>query len=184
MKCPLVYERVSDLARAWVGWGTLDPRPYQQHFGPAEIQHNKRREDIAIHPLAQNLLHTMNKFLSRLTSNIVVKGVFDGLRIVHDYRTGEDLVSLVEFKTTMDYISETTMDMAEFQLQLYIWLVKPKIEQRGLRLHRRHYVEIIHRVTGELLKRFWVEEDPDIVEKIWLLVAEHDGIMTTRDPIS
>jgi len=168
--------RISDLARAWVGWGTLDPRPYVPHNGPAEVAHDVRRIQIATHPLAINLLATMGKFFSRFTSNILVKGVFDGLRVIHDYRTGEDLISLVEFKTTVDFVSKTTVEMASFQLQLYIWMIKPYIEKRGLRLNRRHYVEIIRRADGKLLERFWVEEDPDIEEKIWTLVAEHDGI--------
>jgi len=179
MKQPLAFVRISDLARAYVGWSKLEPRPYQQHYGPAEVQHDARRIAIANHPLAQNLLDTLPKYMQRLTGNIVVKGCFDGLRIVHDYRLGEDLVSLVEFKTTLYDASDTTINMAVFQLQLYVWMLKPYIEQRGLRLHVRHYVEVIHRQTGELLERIPVNEDPHVEEVIWELMSEKDGITTS-----
>lgn len=172
-KAELVYARVSDLARAFVGWATLKPRPYIAHYGPAEIQHEIQQKLYAEHPLAGNLLRTM-KFIQRKTSNIVVKGVFDGVRIVHDYRTGEDKVSLLEFKTALDHVSEATVEMASFQLQLYIWIVKPYLEQRGISLHKWHFVEVINRATGKLMERITVREDTGIEEKIWRLLYEKD----------
>lgn len=174
-RAELVYARVSDLARAFVGWATLEPRPYIPHYGPAEIQHEIQQKLYAEYPIAENLLRTL-KFIQRKTSNIVVKGVFDGVRIIHDYRTGEDKVSLLEFKTALNRVSDTLVDMASFQLQLYIWIVKPYLEQRGISLHKWHYVEVINRTTGELMERIEVKEDADIEEKIWQLISEKDGI--------
>ena len=183
MKTPIVTMRISDLARAWVGWGTLDKTPYVPHTGPAETIHETRKYEIASTPQSTSLLKELDKFFSRFTGNILVKGVFDGLRVIHDARLSRDVVSLVEFKTVEQQASWTTIDMAAFQLQLYIWLLKPCIARRGLTLHKRHYVEIVRRTDGKFLERFPVEEDPDIEEKIWLLLAEHDGIIVNTQKV-
>jgi len=180
VKVPIVYVRVSDLARAWVGWGTLDNRPYIPHAGPAEMIHEKRKHEIAFTPQSAFLLKELDRFFSRFTGNILVKGIFDGVRAIHDTRTSRYVVSLVEFKTTEEYASETTIEMAAFQLQLYIWLLKPYLTRKGFKLHKRHYVEIVRRADGKFLERFRVKEDPAIEEKIWLLLAEHDGILAIQ----
>lgn len=183
MKTRIVSVRVSDLARAWVGWGTLEQKPYVPRNGPAEVIHESRKYQIASTPQSVLLLQQLDRFFSRCTSNMLIKGVFDGLRVIRDTRISKDVVSLVEFKTVVESASEAVKDMAAFQLQLYIWLLKPLIERKGYALHRRSYVEIIRRTDGKLIERFPVAEDPDIVEKVWLLFAEYDGILVTNQEV-
>jgi len=104
---------------------------------------------------------------------MVITGVIDGVREV-----GKK-VSLVEFKTVAeDRFSETLVDMATFQLQLYIWL-----SERTLKLFKKHYLEFYSRATGNLIARYEVRRDPHIEETIWYIVAKCYGEISSQSPI-
>jgi len=165
MERSIRHLKVSDLARAYVGWATdLEWRKYAQDNSPGTRMHNELKR---ITPA--NLQSLLSKFFSRRTGNMVVTGVIDGVRLV-----GKK-VSLVEFKTIEeDKFSDTLVEMSSFQLQLYIWIC-----EKVLKLFKKHYLEFYSRATGKLVARFEVHRDPKIELKIWFTVAKCYGETTS-----
>jgi len=163
------FLKVSDLARAYVGWQTdLEWRRFAQNNSPGTRIH----EDLKrITP--SNLQSLLKKFFSRRTGNMIITGVIDGVRPVNNK------VSLVEFKTVEDdKFSPLLVEMATFQLQLYIW-----ISEKVLRLFKRHYLEFYSRAAGKLIASYEVHRDPHIEEKIWYIVARCYGEISSQSSI-
>ena len=99
---------------------------------------------------------------TRSIGNIEVRGVFDNLRVVWNPKTKQKYVSFVEYKTTSRIMWRPEIEASLFQLETYIWIMKPYIEKLGWKLHSRHYLEIYSQKTGELMKRIMVETPNDI----------------------
>lgn len=107
--------------------------------------------------------------------NIVVRGVYDDLRVLQDLRAARKLVSFIELKTTSRMMLRAEIEAAIFQLQLYIWIMKDLIKPPWV-LHERHYLEIINQHTNRLVKRIVVFEDPGIEDKIRYIVRAFKGL--------
>lgn len=146
-------------------------------FGPQEFKASKevRKEANDLHKdfgnkfgtIFPEKLHKRLRFLSRITGNIIVVGRLDGLRVEGN------TVQLVEFKTVKGLeVWEKVIEVGSIQLQLYIWLVKPQLEQLGLSIAKVHSLEIISRETREVIEKIEVKEDPEIEAKIWSYVYE------------
>jgi len=103
----------------------------------------------------------------RNLDNIQIRGVFDDLRVIRDFSDNKKYVSFIELKTThRKRLWSNEINSAIFQLQLYIWIMKPYLDKLGYKLHSRHYVEIYSQVTGKLIKRIVVYEDKNIENRI------------------
>jgi len=107
--------------------------------------------------------------------NIVIRGVYDDLRVLRDSRTDAKLVSFVELKTTSRIMMRAEIETAIFQLQLYIWIMRDLIKPPWV-LHARHYLEIIDQRTNRLIKRIVVYEDKVIEDKIRYIVRTFQGL--------
>lgn len=76
-------------------------------------------------------------------------------------------VSVVELKTTHKH----NIILAEaksfiFQLQLYIWILEPLLDSMGYKLSDHHILEIWSQQTEKLMKRYDVEPEPNMEEKL------------------
>jgi hypothetical protein len=101
----------------------------------------------------------------RSLNNNVIRGLPDDWRVLLNPRTQEKFVSIIEIKTTnFDRLWSAEENAAVFQLQLYIWLMKPLLENLGYQLWKRHYLEEYSQKTGRLIKRVAVEENPGMDE--------------------
>lgn len=93
----------------------------------------------------------------------VIAGVYDDLRVLSVYSRGKlvkKVVSFIEVKTTSR--SSLWIDqekVAIFQLQIYLWLLKPYLKKLGYELHSRHYVEAYSQRDGRMMKRIVVREN-------------------------
>jgi hypothetical protein len=112
---------------------------------------------------------------SKQVDDIVVRGIYDDLRVLRDSRTDAKLVSFIELKTTSRWMMRVEIDAAIFQLQLYVWIMKDLIKPPWM-LHSRHYLEIINQKTNHLINRIVVQEDPDIEGKIRYIVRVFKGL--------
>jgi len=171
----IVPVRASDLARAWVGLGDLSPRKYEKtsQCPAADQLHDKLKMELAKDPRVQDFLNR-HRFIRRQTGNILVKGSLDGVKFFGN------TVSLVEFKTvyeTVERASEQTEEAGVFQLLVYIWMIRPILEKEGLTLSDKHYLGIYQRGTEKFLYRVVVTPDERTETDIWLLLAEHNGIV-------
>ena len=103
----------------------------------------------------------------RNLDNIQIRGIFDDIRIIRDTRSNEKYVSFIELKTThRKRLWSNEINSGVFQLQLYLWILRPYLEKLNYKLHTRHYLEIYSQVTNKLLKRIIVTEDKDIEDRI------------------
>lgn len=106
---------------------------------------------------------------------VVIRGLYDDLRVL--YYNCNTFVSFIEVKTTgKKYMWSLELKAAIRQLQLYLWLLKELVEVIGYSLWKRHYVEEFSQVTNELIKRFPVEEDPNIEDWIRNAVKQFLGL--------
>ena len=115
--------------------------------------------------------------------SIQIRGLFDDLRVIRDARSNEKFVSFIELKT----ISKKHMWIAEvnsaiFQLELYLWIMRPYIERLGYKLWKRHYVEIYSQRTGRLIKRIVVYEEPDMQKRIEHIIRSFQGLEKMQVP--
>jgi len=124
--------------------------------------------------------------LKRRIEDIEVRGKFDDLRILLVYKKGrlkEKVVSVVEVKTThKKFLYWHEREAAKFQLQIYLWLLEPILEELGYRLHTRHYVEIYSQKDGRLMKRIPVKEDKFIEDRITDIVLSWEGLYPMKYP--
>ena len=104
---------------------------------------------------------------TRNLDNIQIRGIFDDIRVIRDFSDNKKYVSFIELKTThRKRLWSNEINSAIFQLQLYLWIMKPYLDKLGYKLHIRHYLEIYSQVTNKLLKRIIVTEDKDIEDRI------------------
>ena len=127
------------------------------------------------------------KVFQRQVDNIILRGVYDDLRVLYNPRTGQKVVSVVEVKTTSRKMTSRKMstleiESAEFQLRLYLWILKPLIEGLGWKMHTRHYVETYSQFDGKLIKRYLVREDPEMEETIRYIIRSWKGLEKVRIP--
>lgn len=119
----------------------------------------------------------------RQVDNILVRGQFDDLRVLWNPRTKGKTISFVEVKTTgkdrMWFVEEAS---AIFQLQLYIWVMKPYLEKLGYKLNSRHYLEIYSQKSNRLLKRVMVTDDLTIEDRIRYIVNSWRGLEKVTFP--
>jgi len=108
-------------------------------------------------------------------TNIVVRGKPDDLRIIINKRDGKKYTVLLELKTTGRKMIRREIYCAMKQLQLYMWLLKEKLEEIGFPLWKYGIVEVYSQKTGELLKRYSVEYDDNIEEWIKHVVKTFTG---------
>ena len=105
------------------------------------------------------------KVLSRKHDFYEIRGIPDDFII--NVQGNSKYVSIVELKTTHKHrliLSETKAHI--FQLQLYVWLLEPLLESLGYRISEHHILEIHSQVTGQILKRFDVDREPDMTQKL------------------
>ncbi len=112
---------------------------------------------------------------SKQVDDIVIRGVYDDLRVLHNLNTGAKLVSFIELKTTSRIMMRAEVEAAIFQLQLYVWMMKDHVKPPWT-LHERHYLEIIDQHTNRLIKRIVVYEDKVIEDKIRYIVRAFKGL--------
>lgn len=106
---------------------------------------------------------------------VVIRGNYDNLRVL-TYQM-KQYVSFLEYKTTgKKYMWSLEIRAAIRQLQIYLWMYKEIVEAIGYPLWKRHYMEEISQVTGDLIKRFPVEEDPNIEDWIRNVVKQFMGL--------
>jgi len=117
----------------------------------------------------------------KLDEDIVIAGQFDDLRCLY---TKDGLrVSVVEIKTTpKKFLFRWQYDAAIFQLQMYIWILKPILKDLGYTLHTRHYIEVYSQKTRRLIKRIVVKEDPLIASRIDDILCAWEGVAGMRYP--
>jgi len=108
-------------------------------------------------------------------TNIVIRGKPDDLRTIINKRDGKKYTVLLELKTTSRKMIRREIYCAMKQLQLYMWLLKDKLEEIGFPLWKYGVVEVYSQRTGELLKRYSVEYDDDIEEWIKHVVKTFTG---------
>jgi hypothetical protein len=125
--------------------------------------------------LRYQLLTEAGPIFSKQVDDIVVRGVYDDLRVLKDSRTDAKLVSFIELKTTSRWMMRAEIEAAIFQLQLYIWIMRDLIKPPWM-LHSRHYLEIIDQHTNRLIKRIVVYEDKVIEDKIRYIMRAFQGL--------
>lgn len=120
-------------------------------------------------------------FTKTIDDKIIVAGMFDSLMVLSD--NGKKYTVLLELKSTtkkMLYAGE--LRSAIKQLQLYMWLMKERLEQIGYPLFRLAYLEVVSQKDGKFIKRIPVEYDPDIEDWIRNLVKIYNGQEQMRVP--
>lgn len=133
--------------------------------------------------LRYQLEKKFGKVFQRQVDNIIIRGIPDDFKILWYVQRGVKYVSLEEVKTTMKkrmWISET--DSAVFQLQLYIWLLRPYIEQLGWKVWKRHWVIVYSQRNGKIIRRIPVYEDPNIEDKIKWILRVFQGLEPIKYP--
>jgi len=126
------------------------------------------------------------RIYERTIEDILVRGIFDDLRILIHYcegRLSRKTVQIIELKTTSKdrlYTNET--EAAIFQLQLYIWLLKPILEDLSYQLHDYHLLEVYSQKDGSLIKRIPVTEHDNIEEVILHIVNTWKGLEALAYP--
>jgi len=76
----------------------------------------------------------------------------------HGMRLVKKTVALIEVKTTRKKrLWSNEVASAAFQLQLYVWLLRPHLERFGYEIHNRHYLEMYSQYDGRLLRRLVVQ---------------------------
>lgn len=164
------FLRVSDIVNALFFSKNTTAKPFQKHYDRADLMHEaiKRWQDTE---LSQQLYQRL-RFVTRRTGNIFITGSPDAVRVL---KSKDGLkVAVVEYKTSQSgELSEKREKAAIFQLQLYIWLIKPAIEAMGLELNKRHYVEFIDLHRPIVKRRIPVQEKEDIEVTIWNIVHQY-----------
>jgi hypothetical protein len=108
---------------------------------------------------------------------IIVRGMYDDLRVVRNIKTGKKYTSLIEVKTTSKkYMWSKEIKAAIRQLQLYMWLLKDTLEKLGYPLWERSYVEIYSQKDGSLLRIIPVKYDYGIENWIRYVVRCFNGL--------
>jgi len=107
--------------------------------------------------------------------NIIVRGLYDDLNII-TYNTRK-YCSLIELKTTnKKYLWSRETKAAIRQLQLYMWLLKDKLEAIGYPLWKRSYLLIYSQSNGELIRRIPVQYNEFIEEWIEQAIEQFIGV--------
>lgn len=123
------------------------------------------------------------KVFQKQVENIIVRGIPDDFKILWYVQKGVKYVSLEEVKTTMKkrmWVAE--INAAVFQLQLYIWLLRPCIEQLGWKIWRRHWVIVYSQRNGKIIRRVPVYEDPNIEDKVKWILRVFQGLEPSTYP--
>jgi len=110
-----------------------------------------------------------------------IRGIPDDYEIF-TYKN-DKYVSIIELKTTHKH----KLILAEiksfiFQLQLYIWILEPLLESMGYKLSEHHILEIHSQTTGKILKRYDVEPEPNMEEKLRYIFDCFRGQQKMRVP--
>jgi hypothetical protein len=136
--------------------------------------------------LKYKLFEKYGPTLIRRFDNIEVRGRFDNVRVLLNYKEGkmsEKVVSIIEEKSTSrKYLTWDSLAAAKFQLQLYIWIMTPLIEELGFKIHSRHYVEVYRQDDDRLISRIMVKADPMIQMKIDNVICAWQGLEKMRYP--
>lgn len=115
--------------------------------------------------------------------NIMVLGMYDDVRVIRDIGTNKKYSILIEVKTTSKkYMWGREVKAAVKQLQLYMWLLKEKLEGLGFPLWVRSYVEIYSQKTGYLIKSIPVKYDDGIEDWIRYVVECFKGLKKVSPP--
>ena len=123
------------------------------------------------------------RVFERKVDNILIRGSPDDYRVLFNPRTQEKFVSIIEVKTTnKPKMWYAEILAAQFQLELYLWIMHPYIEKLGWKIHSRNYLEIYSQKTKRLIKRIMVTEDKTIEERIRYIVRSFQGIEPTHYP--
>lgn len=118
-----------------------------------------------------------------ISTEVLIRGIYDDLRVDFNSETKEKTVSILEIKTTSQpRLTTWEIKSAVFQLQLYIYLLKPLIEKFGYKLHAQHYVEIYSQKTGNLLQQIPVYENLYIEDSIKNIVYTFLGLQALSYP--
>ena len=113
--------------------------------------------------------------------NIVVRGVFDNLRVI-TYQ-GKKYSVLSELKTIIKKkLWSREIKAAIRQLQIYMWLVRDYLKDMNYPLWERGYLEIYSQHTGYLIKRIPVEYDENIEDWIRDVVSRYKGLSRVSTP--
>jgi len=114
---------------------------------------------------------------------IIVRGMYDDLRILRDTKTNSKYTSLVEVKTTSKkYMWTREVKAAVRQLQLYMWLLKEILEKLNYPLWKRSYVEVYSQKGGSLLRVIPVKYNYDIEDWIRYVVKVFQGLEPASIP--
>jgi len=112
---------------------------------------------------------------------VILRGKFDNLEINPVLGT----VSVVEGKTTgKGRLTTRELSAALFQLQIYLFILKPILNNLGWELDKYHYLEIYDQNTYTMMKRIEVEEDMETEEMIKEIVKSFLGLSPMMLPPS
>jgi hypothetical protein len=114
-------------------------------------------------------------------TNIIIRGIPDDLRVIINKKDNTKRTVLLELKTTSRKMIKREIYCAMKQLQLYMWLLKEKLEDIGFPLWKYGIVEIYSQ-TGELIKRYSVEYDEYIEDWIKYVVKTFIGEQPLKIP--
>jgi hypothetical protein len=114
-------------------------------------------------------------------TNIIIRGIPDDIRVIRT-KDGTKYTVLIEVKTTGRRMIKREIYVAMKQLQLYMWLLKDKLEQIGFPLWKYGIVEVYSQKTGDLLKRYSVIYDDNIEEWIKHVVKTFTGEQPLKAP--
>ncbi len=193
---PFLYVKVSALAYASVCSRSSRIRNESRFTRYGNLDNSPKKIGIEMHDtyssyyksfdrryLRYQLIDRYGNVIERITRNIVVRGKFDDLRVLIKFPSLDKVVSIIEVKTTSRkdlYWYEK--EASKFQLQIYIWILKPLIERLGYKLHSRHYVEIYSQSNKRLIERIPVYEEPDMDRIICNIIDSWYGLERSRYP--
>lgn len=129
------------------------------------------------------LLSRLPLKLEKQIRDVMVKGVFDDLRVIRNIQNNSKFTVLVEVKTTSKkYMWEREIKAAIRQLQLYMWALRDKLKVLGFPLWKRGYVEIYSQKTGRMMRRIPVQYDEQIEDWILNVVECFKGLKKVSTP--
>lgn len=128
-------------------------------------------------------LYKTRRIFYKQVDDVIVLGLYDDLRIIRDVATNKKFTALIEVKTTSKkYMWGREIKAAVKQLQLYMWVLKEKLEYLGYPLWIRSYVEIYSQRTGRLMKSIPVQYDEGIEDWIRHVVRCFRGLEKVSPP--
>jgi len=131
--------------------------------------------------LRYDLLHTLGDVFTKSimveNEQYVISGIPDDYRVIRDVKTNKKYVSILEFKTTFKKrMWSNEIEMAKLQLMLYIWIMRPYIEQLGYTLWKRHWLEIYSQKSKRLIRRVPVYEDIEMDKRVKYMIEALLGL--------